>query len=627
MFKKFQSLLLASLLLLSPAGQVFGEPSRASLEDPRLKAVYNWVKSVQHPSGLLSTREGKEGFCFVYDQALAVYVFLIFGDYYLAKNVLSFFQKKYKEQIKKGRFIGFVDMYFSTGASGAVYRAGGPNAWLLNAINEYTFRTGDEQFIPMATAIADWLVDLQAIDGGLMGGHHPNLFWESTEHNADAFAALRNFYYFTKDPLYAQKAEEFGNWLDEVAYIPYENRFGNGKNDVNYALDTSSWTVLAVGPRYKVVLETAEEMAQNKQYYQWTDTEVDGFDFGGPYYGTPFPDKDAVWFEGTGQMALAYMAVGDHEKGDYFVKELEKCLTPSEYYPGTLGLPYASNPGTPPYGGWQMTDSPICLSSTAWYIFAKTKYNPFNLGGQLVFDGKIFDWPPAGVEAENFTSKQFVPVIDDFEKILAKITSAYPRNDIEKENCLFNLSLEFNEVSSGSQALRLLFIPRGIAGVQGEFQNKDIYRFSKKKQEQILITTTSLQPEFYSETEEIEMDEGPAAGMKQPAQAIVRRKFMTPQNWERYNALTLFLKHDNSPNFFFIGIKDESGQLFLSKEIQLHGEGWQEHTFHFTKDFRQLDSPDSSYNKMIKVSELWIGIRSGIPFTESIVYLDDIQLQ
>jgi len=446
------------------------------------------------------------------------------------------------------------------------------------------------------------------------------------------YAALRNLYYFTRKSKYAEVAEEAKLWLKNVAYIPEEKRFGNGKNDSNYALDTSSWTVLALGPELKEVLDIADKVARTTQYYEFKQTNVEGYDFGGPYWGTPYPDKDAVWFEGTAQMVVAFQTVGLKEKANYFLKELEKCLTPSSFHPGTLGLPYASNPGTPPYGGWQMTNKPLALSSTAWYVFAKLEYNPFNLGGSKTFDSSLFAWPPKNIKPKNYVTKQFAPVLDDFEGTLAQFFSSYSQSDIEKNNCLFNRTIEFNQVQSGNQAMRLLFIPRGIEGIQGEFSQSEIYNFKNRPDEKITITSTSSQPEFLmvEEKEEpvVEATEEQLAARNQPAQAIVRRQFLTSQKWNPYQALKISIQHDNSPNLFFIGIKDSEGKIWFSKEIPLTGKGWKEHTFAFNQDFRLLGSSTSKQSFVkIGVKELWLGLRSAAPLTESIVYLDDISLQ
>ena len=595
-----------------------GAQEISSIQEPNVQSAYAWIKAVQHPSGLVSTREGKEGFCFVYDQALAVYVFLLFNDIARAEKVLDFFNGKYEHQLSKGNFIGFVDMHFSTGAEGATYRAGGPNAWLLNAINEYTYKTKNTKYLPLAEAIADWLISLQAIDGGMMGGHHPNLHFISTEHNADAYAALRNLYLLTQKPIYAQKAEEFKKWIMEVAYIPADKRFGNGKDDPNYALDTSSWTVLALGKEVEQVLDIAETVAQNTQYYDCKQTNVEGFDFGGPYYDSPYPDKDAVWFEGTSQMILAYRTVGKNDKAEHFLNETQKCLTESTYHAKTFGLPYASNAGTPAYGGWQMTNTPLCLSSTAWYLFAKLNFNPFNLGGSLLFDDKKFSWPPKGIAPVEYVKKQFVPVVDNFEGTQAQLLSSYPFSQIETQNCIFNRTIEFNEHASGEKALRLLFIPGGTANAKEP--TSEIYQFDMTPKETVIVTTSSQPESIIDDEEDVsviqEIKNLSSSQENQEPQAFFYRKFLVPQNWEECNNLNFLLKHDDSSNLFFVRLKDAKGNVWTSEPIALKENGWKEHP---------LSLSETSLSKN-EITEIGFGLRAANPFMETILFLDDVTL-
>src|SRR5262249_19148946 len=102
---------------------------------------------------------------------------------------------------------------------------------------------------------------------------------------------------------------------------------------------------------------------------------VDGFDFSGwpsnpPNY-TP-PDKDAVWLEGTAEMAVAYYATGNKTKGDFFTQEVGKSIV----NPSSLdqGIAYATNMGTA-YGFYMDSTHPAA-SSMAWYLFAKYNFNP-----------------------------------------------------------------------------------------------------------------------------------------------------------------------------------------------------------------------------------------------------------
>ena len=93
-------------------------------------------------------------------------------------------------------------------------------------------------------------------------------------------------------------------------------------------------------------------------------------------------DKDVVWLEGTGQMALAFDLANNIKERDYYLAEMEKSLIQSSLHTRTAGFPYASNKGTT-YGDallWDGASDKIAVSGGAWYLFAKEGFNPFAVG-------------------------------------------------------------------------------------------------------------------------------------------------------------------------------------------------------------------------------------------------------
>ncbi|RMH58658.1 MAG: hypothetical protein D6679_03970 [Candidatus Hydrogenedentota bacterium] len=99
-------------------------------------------------------------------------------------------------------------------------------------------------------------------------------------------------------------------WLESEPYAPDRAHPGNGREDQNYATDISSWGVLSLGPEKKGLLKYAERMSLTRKSFRGRAV-IEGFDFGGPYRDTTFPDRDAVWLEGTAQMAVAYRLAGE----------------------------------------------------------------------------------------------------------------------------------------------------------------------------------------------------------------------------------------------------------------------------------------------------------------------------
>lgn len=337
--------------------------------------VYAWFASQQMASGLLPSQEGGR-FCFTYDEAMAIFVFTLAGDYEKASKVLDFFADK----AGKGKFEGFQDMYLADLLSGSGPRAAGPNPWVLLSIEYYTESSGDRKYLPLASKIADWIIDIQREDGGVPGGFNDNgdpLRWAATEHNLNCYSGLKRLYALTKKNSYRKASDRIREFIIKELWNTYERRFYNGYKDYNFATDVASWGVLSLGNEYADVLEVAMNRSRCTHLYKEMKVKVDGFDFGGPYKDSHYPDLDSVWFEGTGQMVVAFQQAGREKDAAYFLRQLEKCLTPSQKYAGAKGLPYASNPGTPAYGGWTMFSDKLCVSSSAWYLFAKDRFNPY----------------------------------------------------------------------------------------------------------------------------------------------------------------------------------------------------------------------------------------------------------
>jgi hypothetical protein len=55
-------------------------------------------------------------------------------------------------------------------------------------------------------------------------------------------------------------------------------------------------------------------------------------------------DHDSVWLEGTGEMIVAYRSAGEDYTADFYIREMEKIISPSAKDPALAGLPYATTP-------------------------------------------------------------------------------------------------------------------------------------------------------------------------------------------------------------------------------------------------------------------------------------------
>ena len=143
-----------------------------------------------------------------------------------------------------------------------------------------------------------------------------------------------------------------------------------GNPDYLYALDLHPWSYLIFND-YPVSSLTTAERYITTQISTVTGLEITGYCFD--------EDQDAIWFEGTGQMTLAFDLANMTNERDYYLTEMKKNLIESVNYTNATGFPYSSNIGTH-YGEdllWNAADDEIAISGGAWYLFTKRSFNPF----------------------------------------------------------------------------------------------------------------------------------------------------------------------------------------------------------------------------------------------------------
>ncbi|MDP3785938.1 MAG: hypothetical protein Q8R05_00040 [Candidatus Omnitrophota bacterium] len=562
------------LLLFSPI---------PALADESAEKVYKWFERQQDTSrfflffsnGLVPSQEGARD-CFTYDEALSVFVFTLHKDYKRAEEILKFYESVYKKHKKRfGKFMGFTDVYKISGKETET-RAAGPNAWILMAINYYTYKTNDTQFLVFAEDIGDWLIELEGVEGGITGGYFGNglpMAWISSEHNFDCFAAFRDLYLLTKEEKYALAAAGAREWLTTGGWNKKEKRFNMGDSNPNYATDLSSWAVLSLGKEYASTLSFAVDKSLNRQFYKANQVEIEGFDFGSPYIQSPYPDKDAIWFEGTAQMVLAFYLAGQDKEGDYFLSQLDKAVTKSKRYEDTYALPYASNEGTPAYSSWMMKPKPLCVAATAWYIFAKERFNPFSITGKL---------DEANDSLKKFKKRldfKFTPVVDNFEYGLPQLLNVYPRNSW------------------------------GLSGVTASIcLSKD----AKKGKNALEIDIKKVQPASnYS--------------------CSITRPFLHPQSWADYKKLTLWIRSEHAVKCTFrLQTKDKDGELWNSPLVYV-AKDWQRAKFDLSGDFEKDKSYLSGYGngkfEMDSIIAFNLVVAFKEPGKDVKIFIDELRLE
>jgi len=358
-------ILIVSLLLLSLT--IFS-PEDVFAADKDVESVYSWIKNLQLENGLLESSDDSN-FVSLYENALAAIVFSAKGDFKRAEKVFDFFVRDMDElKTAPGGFGQFRDRD-GIPLNGVPHRWLGDNAWLLIAINNYRHLAGNNKYADLSSALEGWMRSLQdPQDGGLWGGYEQSgkRIHKVTEGIIDAFNAVKGYDDFHKEILSFLKA---GYWdTKKKVFIAWK-----GNKKYQYALDLHSWGYCALPDMPPQILDEAAMHIATKK------ATVNGKEITGFCFDT---DNDTIWLEGTGEMVVAYRSAGKDPAADHYIAQLEKMITPSPKDPALAGIPYATNPGTGYATGrlWEGADKNLSLTSSAWYLLGKLKYDPMATG-------------------------------------------------------------------------------------------------------------------------------------------------------------------------------------------------------------------------------------------------------
>lgn len=326
--------------------------------------VITWFENQQLPNGLLASVENGN-LVSLYDNALAAMVFMLHDDFTRAEKIFDYFDGRIETELNNG--VGGFSQFRSTQGIPTNHRWMGDNAWLLIALNQYHALRGNSRYDSLSVSISTWLHSLQDVDGGLFAGYDANgnlLNYKVTEGNIDAFNAVVGYTSFHGNLL---------GWLEQDRWDSSEQILVSWPTNPTYlyALDLHPWSY-ALFPDFPITaLSTTDRFLTTQT--ATSGEEITGFCFD--------VDKDVVWLEGTGQMALAYGLANLLVEKELYLSEIEKLLLTSSKYENSAGFPYASNQGTA-YGAdqlWSTADTEIAISSGAWYVFAKQGFNPFSV--------------------------------------------------------------------------------------------------------------------------------------------------------------------------------------------------------------------------------------------------------
>lgn len=364
-----------SIVLSKPSAQIIFTGKRQA-DSTEIK-IQNWFSAQQLNNGLLESAENSNVVS-LYDNALAAMVFMLQDQFDKAEDIFNFFTARINSELKASPG-GYAQLRDANGVPN-YHRWMGDNAWLLIAINHYRERTGSTTYDYLASEISIWLKSLQDTDGGLFAGYQSNdslLNYKVTEGNLDAFAAVDGYNSFHQNILAFLEADRWDYNESTILAWP-------GNPNYLHALDVYSWSYALFKNYPASSLDRAQRFLTTIQASN--GNTVTGYCFD--------EDKDAVWPEGTGQMALAFGLAGRYDEKKSLLVEMEKLLILSNTHNQSAGFPYASNPATG-YGSdllWPTAHSEIALSGGAWYLFAQYNFNPFALARNKIIPGSDQFW-------------------------------------------------------------------------------------------------------------------------------------------------------------------------------------------------------------------------------------------
>ncbi len=378
---------------------------KATLEKLNLDNMYDWLKIHQNPrTGLILSFEGDHdiaNWAFTYDQALVICAYARFSDFERARKILDFYM--YRAKKTDG---GFLNAYYATDLEPAEYTVHcGPNIWLGIAIAQYTKLSGDNQYLPLAKQIANWVMNIQNQDkdGGIRGG--PTVSWYATEHNLDAYAFFNMLSELTGEKEYAYARDKVLNWLAAHTYDRPDIPVKRGKGDSTIATDTYAWSIASIGPDKLAqmgmypdkIMEFAEQTCLVEVSYRRPEGEavkVKGFDFAS---SRNVARGGVISCEWTAQMVLSFKLMSKYYhrldieskarayafKADEYMSQLAKLIisSPSPSGQGQGCLPYATEDIADTGHGWNTPKGTNTgsVSATAYTLFAYYGYNPLSL--------------------------------------------------------------------------------------------------------------------------------------------------------------------------------------------------------------------------------------------------------
>jgi len=389
-----------------------------SATDAYRPSGFRLAQSYQDASGLEDT-------AFIYDNALTTIALLTTGDVARARAIgdaLLYAQEHDAEfedfRLRQAyRANGFVDpqgVAVSAYSFGLVGTAVGDMAWTGIALAQLAKATGVQSYRTGAVRIGRWIFNNTYSTTGLGGytfGETAGLEdHKSSEHNIDVYAFFRLLARLTGNSVWTDRSDHAWDFVQKV-WNADAGFFWTGSDDgatINKApaqlpLDVQTWSWLAGRKqRYAEALDwAATNLATTDTPLRANSTLTGNYSVSGVVFASgslitdtdvkiggqdynPKPDNGAVWFEGTGQLALALADrddAGDAKAANALLAQIrsaQETLGQGQTFggkPAPGGIVAASSPMDTGFGFGYYPN--LHIAATSWYVFAATNTNPY----------------------------------------------------------------------------------------------------------------------------------------------------------------------------------------------------------------------------------------------------------
>ena len=301
----------------------------------------------------------------------------------------------------------------------------GDMAWASIALARLFARTRVRRYLDGAVLLGNWIVDnaydtvgLGGYSFGVDGNNNRINLVKSAEHNIDVYGLFNNLLApLTGDRNWVslgQHALQFvqSMWEPNGGFFYVGSNDGKTINPSPIALDVQSWSYLAFqNPRYASALDWAKtnlattDTPQSISSRLTGNLRLSGVTFSSlsrhatepPNPADPIPDPDAVWFEGTGQMAAALLARNRPARIDQStfygdVATASDYLSHSMLAQSKLGIGQSFNGSAMPDGlgivaasdplntGFGFSYFPVLhIGATSWFLIGAQSGNPYHL--------------------------------------------------------------------------------------------------------------------------------------------------------------------------------------------------------------------------------------------------------